>query len=934
MGDDFSNRGPSALVPSGDLTGAGELHAVLSASLATKTFLFTDIEGSTRMWERAPETMRDALARHDELMRAAVERHGGTVFKTIGDAFCCVFERPDAALLAAIDAQRALAAEAWPEEIGTLRVRAGLHCGEVAARDDDYFGPTLNRVARLMAVGHGGQILLSGAIESALRGKTDATIALRDLGSHRLKDLGRAETIFQVTTSGLASDFAPLTSLDAHPNNLPLQISSFVGRERELERLRALCIEHRLVTIAGMGGIGKTRLALQVAAEASDAFKDGCWFAGLAEIDDEAQIPQMVADALRVRGNAAEPIERTLLDYLEKRRALLVLDNAEHLRTGVAKFVRDLLERCADLHVLLTTREPLHVAGEHIERIGSLDDARRLFLERARAAKPELAGTAETIASADAICAKLEGIPLAIELAAARVSSISLKQLEERLTHQLALLVSKDPTLGERRRTLRGTIDWSYRLLTPSEQQFWAALSVFEGSFSFEAAEAVAYDENCYEMAIDLLESLVDKSLIAHTIDGETSRYTLQGALDRFAAEQLVEAKAVEPALRRMCAHYREFSASIAATHGDNLEQAIASVALDWSNIRRALQAAFEVGGDFEAGRAIVLSLVPLWVESGRYAEGAQWVEVALRHSAAIDSTRLELLRQAATIAHTRGDHAAHLALSEEMLESYEGSEDALAYGHALIAAGIARYNIGDGGAAETFFRRALEQCRIADDPGLIGTALLDIGAVMVTYHLDYEAARPIYEECLAIFRDLGVSRKLSMILSNLGGVAGATGDYRAAIAYTRESIEVLERLGNAAEMASLFFCMSDYHRELGEYGLACETLAAARRALKMEPNRRDSIYYFETAARLAADLGADDVAATIFGFTETSRAALGMPPRPTDIAAHHKVRAKLAARLGEETLERLIREGRSADEDALQARIEKLAPPAHETSA
>jgi tetratricopeptide (TPR) repeat protein len=362
--------------------------------------------------------------------------------------------------------------------------------------------------------------------------------------------------------------------------------------------------------------------------------------------------------------------------------------------------------------------------------------------------------------------------------------------------------------------------------------------------------------------------------------------------------------------------------------HGDDLEKAIASVALDWSNVRRALQAAFDAGGDVEAGRSIVVSLVPLWVESGRYAEGAQWVEVALRHSAALDSTRLELLRQAATIAHTRGDHAAHLALSEEMLQSYEGSEDARAYALALMAAGIARYNIGDGFVAETFFRRSLEQSRIAGDPDLIGTALLDIGAVMVTYHLDNDGARPIYEECLAIFRELGVSRKLSMILGNLAGVAGATGDYRGAIAYARESIEILERLGNTAEMASLFFGMSDYHRELREFALACETLAAARRAIKMEPNRRDSIYYFEAAARLAADLGADDIAATIFGFIETSRSALGMPPRPNDLAAHEKLRAKLAARLGKDTLERLIREGRTAGEDALATRIEKLAPP------
>ena len=306
------------------------------------TFLFSDIEGSTRLWERAGGAMRRALVRHDEILRKAVERNAGVVFKTVGDSFFCAFERPENGLRAAVDAQLALASEPWPAAIGELLVRIGLHTGVAVLRRGDYFGPTLNRIARLTAAAHGGQTLMS-ATTAALLAKKLGNVTLRDLGTHRLKDLGEPEVIFQVVAPGLRTDFLPPASLDATANNLPSQISSFVSRTRDLEQLRTLTAQHPLVTIAGLGGIGKTRLALQLAAEMISDFKDGCWFVALKDTDDPAQIPQTTADALRLRSVPGEPIEAQLLEHLFKRRALVVIDNAEHMIDGVAAFTKRLL---------------------------------------------------------------------------------------------------------------------------------------------------------------------------------------------------------------------------------------------------------------------------------------------------------------------------------------------------------------------------------------------------------------------------------------------------------------------------------------------------------------------------------------------------------------------------------------------------------------
>jgi class 3 adenylate cyclase len=434
------------------------------------TFLFTDIEGSTRLWERSPDEMREALAQHDALCRETIATRRGVVFKTVGDAVCAAFERPNDAVEAAIDTQRAIRNHAWANAIGELHVRMAIHTGDCTQRDGDYFGPTLNRVARLSSLAYGDQILVSSATAALLRDALSERVALRALGLHRLKDLALPELAYQVVTEGLRSDFPALASIDSRPNNLPSQISNFIGREPEVLEVAGTLQVSRLVTIVGPGGIGKTRLALQVAADVlGERFPGGSWFVDLTTIRSPDPIVDAVATALNIRESPSEPIEQTLLAHLHERRALLVLDNAEHLLQDVAGFAKLALAKCPSITVLVTSLEPLHVAGEHIYRLGALADAPNLFLERAHSVAPSLTFDEAQLSEVTKLCNRLDGSPLAIELAAARLSSMPFGQLLRRLESTVSL-ASKDRSEVARHKTLREMVRWSYDLLPRSSK--------------------------------------------------------------------------------------------------------------------------------------------------------------------------------------------------------------------------------------------------------------------------------------------------------------------------------------------------------------------------------------------------------------------------------------------------------------------------------
>ena len=731
--------------------------SVTTLPSGTVTFLFTDIEGSSSLWERVPEAMRSALSDHDAMLREAVQRRRGIVFKTVGDAFYCVFTNPEDAIEAAIAAQRSLLGHLWPSGVGQLRVRMGIHSGQVTQRDGDYFGPTVNRVTRLTAAGSGGQILASSSTATLLSESTTSATALVDLGSHRLRDLSRPETIFQVAADGLPADFAPLASLDVNPNNLPSQFSSFVGRQREAGDVQSALLQQRLVTISGPGGIGKTRLALHVAGAAITEFPDGAWLVELSAISDPSLVPQAIARTLGVREVHGEPIVQTLLHYLSGRQRLLIFDNSEHLLTSVAAVCKAILSQCPRVTVLVTSREPLHLAGEQVYRLESMPDvpvlallnevvrhdSARLFLDRARGVAPALTLRDRDAADIAGICRQLQGIPLAIELAAGRVLTLSIHQLNERLGKKLSLLTSRDSTL-ERHRTLRATIEWSYRLLGGDEKEVFARLSVFAGGFTLEACEAIAGERQT--PTVDVLESLVEKSLVQIASDAATRRFRVLDAVAEFAAGQLQSSEAFESANE---AHARYY-ASLAA-RGRN---AAGSDEIEWQqllddeshNVRVAFDWCLE--RDAGLGVRLALDLWPYWRVRGTITEARSRLTSLLAKSAIGAEDRAALCLQAAAFATLQDDFGVSLGLSRESLEFYRNTQNGQGIGEALFRIAEVEHRKGRLDDAKRLYEEARIPLAAAGDARGEMLCVANLG-MLARQHADYATANSLLEDAL-----------------------------------------------------------------------------------------------------------------------------------------------------------------------------------------
>ncbi len=514
----------------------------------TVTLLFSDIEGSTKRWTEHPEEMARALRRHDEVLRSTIEAGGGHVFKTMGDAFCAVFWRPQDAIAAVIDAQRLLIAEDFSDVDG-LRVRMALHTGTTYERDGDYFGPTVNRVARILSIVNGGQVVLSRTTAELVRDAMPPESDLRDLGGHRLKDLVEPERVWQLIAAGLPEKFSPLRSLETLPNNLPQQLTALIGRDEVVAEVETQMTQCRLVSLVGTGGVGKTRVALQVGANLLDGSEDGVWFIDLAPLSDPGFVAGTIASTLGVREVHERPLLETLVDYLKRKRLLLILDNCEHVIEEAAKVADTIVRGCPEVRVLATSREPLRIAGERafpmptlalpapdatlaVEDAGTFG-AVALFAERAAAADDRFALSVENLPVVLEICRRLDGIALAIELAAARVKMLTPRQLAQNLDERFRVLTGGSRTALPRQQTMRALIDWSFDLLSASEQRLFGRLSIFAGGWTLAEVSSVCSDEQLAGGALDrwevfdLLSSLVEKSLVVAEPAGEEQRYRL-----------------------------------------------------------------------------------------------------------------------------------------------------------------------------------------------------------------------------------------------------------------------------------------------------------------------------------------------------------------------------------------------------------------------
>jgi predicted ATPase/class 3 adenylate cyclase/DNA-binding CsgD family transcriptional regulator len=782
------------------------------------TLLFIDIEGGVGLWEADRDAMAAASARHDRIVREQIEACGGHVFKTVGEAHRAVFADPVAALLSAVAIQRAVGAEPGASSL-PIRVCMALHSGICAERDGDYVGPVVNRTARLLDVGHGGQVLVTAASYALLADRLPAGIGLHDLGEQRLKDLGRAERVFQVTGPGLAEEFGVLRSLDdpALRHNLPSQATSFVGRTVELAELRTLISGgSRLVTIAGPGGIGKSRLALQVAADALDGTGDGVWLAELAPVAEPELVARTVAAALGVREVPGQPMLGTLTDSIGDQDLLVILDNAEQVLDAVAELADAVIRSCPRVCLMVTSREPLGTNGEQVFRVPGLAvppgdlavpdrlaafESVQLFAEHASLRRRDFVLDQANAAAVAAICFRLDGIPLALELAAARLGSLSAPEISARLDQRFRLLTTGNRTALPRHQTLRALIDWSYDLLSLEERIVFERLSVFAGGWTLDAAEAIACSGDVAEWKVlDLLAALVGKSLVQAEVLHGSTRYRLLETVRHYAAERLILRADADASDVRVA--HRDHYVSLVETGATRLRgpdevRWLDRIEAEFDNIRAALAFSIADPDDAKPGLRLAAGLKWFCYMRGHSGEIIEALGVLLARPGAREPTRERAQGLAARchLLNNVGPNPAIPAMAEEAVTIGRALGDDSVAGDALCALCWFTFMSGDLPAALGLVEEAVALARSSGNPHLL-TAALGHRATFngEAGHLDAAAADQ--QEVLALARVAGDNYVLAVTLINLGIDQIAGGELRAGVSYLQEALRVADAHG------------------------------------------------------------------------------------------------------------------------------------------
>jgi predicted ATPase/class 3 adenylate cyclase/Tfp pilus assembly protein PilF len=917
---------------------------VASPPTGTVTFLFTDIEGSTKMWENDPEAMQASLARHDEILAGAIDADDGYVFKTVGDAFCAAFPAATDALEAALEAQRGLPSSER-EQTGPLMVRMALHTGVVEEREGDYFGPPVNRVARLLTAAHGGQVLLSAATREMVRDQLPAETTLMDLGERRLKDLFRPERVFQLVAPDLPSEFPPLRTLEAYRNNLPLQPTPLVGREKEVSEVRDLLRgeETRLLTLTGPGGTGKTRLALQTAADLLEDFHDGAFFVSLATLGDPDRFISTVAETLGVMETGDQRFKETLKDYLGERRLLLLLDNFEQVLEA-APAVTELLAAAPELKVLATSRAPLGLYGEHefpvppltmpdlrhpppLERLTQYE-AVGLFVERARAIKPDFSITNESAPAVAEICVRLDGLPLAIELAAARIKMLPPKAMLQRLGTRLKLLTGGPRDLPERQRTLRATIEWSHALLDEGERILFSRLAVFSGGRTLEAIEAVCDPEG--NLPVDTFEgvsSLVDKSLLRQEEGpGGEPRFVMLETVHEFAREKSQESGEAEE-IKRTHAQYfltlaeeafpelrgpdqLEWLETLEAEH-DNMR-----AALTWASERKEAEVALRLGG--------VLSW--FWSVRGYYSEGRRWLEEALAMEGRVSpEVRAMALAGTGDLASEQGDLDRGQEACEEGLEllAHEAREASEVKLFLLGTLGFMAWQREEHDRAKQLFEESLALSRRMSDTWWLARPLSNLALVSHSRG-DTERATELYEESMSLFREHGDKQGLAFCLNNLAMLVYSQGDLGRAARLTEESVALHRKSGTRGGVSVGLYnlgWMALLQNNLGRAaGLYRESLSHSW-DIGMNPLVQMALEGF---ACLAGAKREAERAARLWGAAQALHETKGIP-RDTDFLVEADARiSAVRSGMGEEAWEEAWRKGRAMTlEEAVSSALE-----------
>lgn len=894
------------------LPGPEPVPAGSSAPSGVVTFLFSDIEGSTVRWERDRVAMQEALRRHDALMRAAIVENGGFVFKTIGDAFCAAFNRAGEALDAALAAQQALQAEDFSAVDG-VQVRMALHSGESDQRDGDYFGPAVNRVARLLAVGHGRQVLVSGMTADLLRGLLPPETSLLDLGSHRLKDLAEPECVSQLLAPALAVEFPPLRSLDILANNLPVSLTSFVGRETEIAEITALLEKHRLVTLVGSGGVGKTRTSLQVAANHVDRFAGGVWFVELAPLSDASYVPSTIAQAANLAlGPNGDPLE-ALVQAIGSKSMLLVLDNCEHIVDGTARTLAAILRACANVRILASSRQALGIAGEAAYRMPSLplETSAALFAERARAVDQNFALTGESAVAVAEICRRLDGIPLAIELAAARVKILSPQQIHSRLDQRFRVLTGGSRDVLPRQQTLRSLIDWSYDLLDERERTLFRRLSIFVDGFTLEGAMAVCSGADLDELDIfDLLASLVDKSLVLAETANADVRYRLLESTRAYASEKLDAANEREAASGK----HLDFLVALFVTARQRFEATMRNDELsdplrtELEGVRVALDSAL-TGSRATEGANLVGMIGEAWCARELEREG---IQRARAYIDVVPATETNLLRRLwSTVARLcalsyDGPNGLEAASKELEYARCPGvTEGSLAGALGTYSGAASRMGLFDEAEAALSEAQALPNL-----PAIHHLSLQIDRALLLDRRGDFAGAAKEFERIWRANTGLGNSFSWGMAF-NLANAEAQCGRHRRSIEIIDEVLPGIRSNNDKQYYGRMLTVLASYRRVLGDDAGA---RSAAREAVEDYVTRKnESIFVVASIEELALSCALDgdpSVAAILSGYVAVGLPERGNPEFDFHAATQRRLREELEKRLGPSEVTRLRADG------------------------
>jgi len=794
------------------------------------TVLLTDIEGSSKLWAQHEPLMSRAIARHDEIALAAFAAYRGHLInrQAGGDSLFCVFADPLDALECAYALQSQWLAEEWqlPEP---LKVRIGIHSGFATLRAGDYYGTTINRCARLRDIGHGGQILVSGAIwEQVQFLKLPHEIDLLDKGVHFLKDLQEPERVYQLMHPILPLDFPSLRSLNPERNNLPRLFSSFIGREREMADIRARLARVRLLTVTGMGGTGKTRIALQTAAEVAEEYPDGVFRVELAEITDPAQAAFAVADVLAVTQNATEPIQKTLIAALKPRTLLLLLDNCEHLTVPCADLANTLLRACPNLKILATSREPLDIDGESVYLLPTLSfpqpsdknlrekletsPAAQLFLERASSIKPDFVLTDKNLTAIAQICKQLDGIPLALELAVPRLRSLSVDELAKKLAERFKIVTGGSRSALPHQQTLRALVDWSYEPLPDTEKTLFASLSVFVGGWTLDAAETVCVGGVVEQWEIlDLLTHLIEKSLvIAEEQKDGTTRYRMLETLREYSHEKFVQFGA-----EAICEQHLQWILAFAEEQATRLrtpERPLALLCLEQEhdNCRAALEWCLESTKHVEEKVRLGVALVYYWTVRGYLIEGVAWSERILGAIEGADPLAVaKLLNGVGMLYWRRGEFAYARQYVENSLKLYEAQNDADGMDTVCGNLGLILADMGEFEKAAELLERSLNLRRAYKNVWSIANGLNNLG--LLEFNRGHHTkARQYWTECAALRRTFNEPTSLAETLHNLCLVAMAQGNYDVAQRLEEESLGILRELDTYSTIAYIIHNMGD----------------------------------------------------------------------------------------------------------------------------